>query len=191
MMAMAAQNKHYSMSQSEELNIWRRATTIFMTSGHGGCHPIGLALAALDRGFEVEVLVSQSEPLFLDGVRSAEKKQVMASADQSFRKEAADRQLQIIGDRLRQVTIKAWLQRGYSVLVLISTYRIEGRKAPHWVTVTAIDDTCLYVHDPDLGDDHRDAFDYQHLPIALMDFDKMAAYGSGRLQTAVAIRSTI
>jgi len=39
-------NRAYQPSREEEINLWREATTIFMTSGHGGCHPIGLALAA-------------------------------------------------------------------------------------------------------------------------------------------------
>ncbi|MCL1487420.1 MAG: peptidase C39 family protein [Marinobacter sp.] len=50
-MAMAALNQQQSLTTLEELKIWREATTIFMLSGHGGCGPHGLALAAWHRGF--------------------------------------------------------------------------------------------------------------------------------------------
>ena len=42
-----------------EIDIWREATTIFMTSGHGGCGPRGLALAAHQRGFVVEIFLNK------------------------------------------------------------------------------------------------------------------------------------
>ena len=51
MMAMASLRPEHPCTQSLELEIWREATTVFMTSGHGGCHPLGLALAARKRGF--------------------------------------------------------------------------------------------------------------------------------------------
>jgi hypothetical protein len=50
-----------------------------------------------------------------------------------------------------------------------------------------MDDLCLYVHDPDL-DNQQQPVDCQYLPIAKQDFDKMSAFGSGRLRTVVAIR---
>ena len=74
MMAMHGINRAYQPSQEEEINLWREATTIYMTSGHGGCHPIGLALAAKRRQFSVEVWISQTTALFIDGVRNEEKK---------------------------------------------------------------------------------------------------------------------
>jgi ribosomal protein S18 acetylase RimI-like enzyme len=59
MMAMTGQDPAYQPSPLEEVQIWREATTIFMTSGHGGSHPVGLALAARRRGFPAEVMVNQ------------------------------------------------------------------------------------------------------------------------------------
>jgi len=68
MMAMASLDETRVVDQKQELDIWREATTIFMTTGHGGCHPLGLALAASQRGFSVEVLINTEGPLFVDGV---------------------------------------------------------------------------------------------------------------------------
>ena len=53
MMAMHALDDSVPMDRTFELRLWREATTIFMTSGHGGCGPYGLALAAANRGFDV------------------------------------------------------------------------------------------------------------------------------------------
>src|SRR3546814_2094248 len=50
-----------SMERALEIRIWREATTIFMTSGHGGCDPYGLAVAANRRGFHAKVYVSVSD----------------------------------------------------------------------------------------------------------------------------------
>src|SRR5690554_5390758 len=66
MMAMASLDGRHAPNQGDELQIWREATTIFMTSGHGGTHPVGLALAARKRGFEATAFVNQSEPLFVE-----------------------------------------------------------------------------------------------------------------------------
>ena len=39
-MALRALQPDYPVTPEDELDIWREATTIFMTSGHGGCHPM-------------------------------------------------------------------------------------------------------------------------------------------------------
>ncbi|MEJ2576986.1 MAG: GNAT family N-acetyltransferase/peptidase C39 family protein [Gammaproteobacteria bacterium] len=57
-MAMKALDPGLRPDRMLELRLWREATTIFMTSGHGGCGPFGLALAAARRGFRVEVIFS-------------------------------------------------------------------------------------------------------------------------------------
>ncbi len=74
LMAMGALQPERLLERREELQIWREATTVFMTSGHGGCSPQGLALAAWRRGFQVRLQLSMAGPLFLDGVRDEHKK---------------------------------------------------------------------------------------------------------------------
>jgi ribosomal protein S18 acetylase RimI-like enzyme len=91
MMALASLAQGYEPDPLDEIQIWREATTIFMTSGHGGCHPIGLALSAVRRGFEAEVYLNQRTPLFIDGVRDVNKKRVMALAHEGFLRESARR----------------------------------------------------------------------------------------------------
>jgi ribosomal protein S18 acetylase RimI-like enzyme len=77
MMAMKALDPTLELDRTLELRIWREATTIFMTSGHGGCGPFGLALAARHRGFLAEIYVNDPGVPLVDSVRSAEKKEVV------------------------------------------------------------------------------------------------------------------
>ena len=158
-MAMASLDKKRGMTQDEELDIWREATTIFMTSGHGGSHPIGLGLAARKRGFSVEVYLNQESPLFIDGVRSEDKKKIMIMVDQQFRAKAKMQGVHINKDEIDQQRIAHWLEKGKAVLILISTYRFDGRKAPLWVLISGIDDQCIYLHDPDPAAEHYTGFD--------------------------------
>lgn len=187
MMAMAALGPDYRPSVSEELALWREATTIFMTSGTGGCHPIGLALAIGARGFDCTVYLNQDTPLFADGVRSESKKAVIRQVDADFRRSARERDIPVIEEDFTQDQLQQWLEQGALALLLISTYRLDGRKVPHWVTLTGIDDECLYVHDPDY-DDEQNPLDSQYLPIAREDFARMSLFGRERLRTAVVVR---
>lgn len=187
MMAMHFLKPEQPMDQRTELAIWREATTIFMTSGHGGSHPLGLALAARKRGFECCVYLNQYEPLFLDGVRSQKKKEIMKVVHDQYLEESCEQGVEIVYAEISQAQLQQFLDDGYAVLMLISTYRLDGKKTPHWVMLTNMDEHCLYVHDPDL-DDQQVPVDAQYLPIARQDFEKMSAFGSGRLRTAVAIK---
>lgn len=187
MMAMASLDSRITPDQEMELDIWREATTIFMTSGHGGCHPLGLALAAHRRGFDARVTINNEHPLFIEGVRSEHKKEIMTLVHNQFVQKAKEAGIDVHYSDPGQEEIAGWLQNGSAVIMLISTYRLDGRKAPHWVTVTSIDDRCLYVHDPDPGEGEQLAIDCQYLPISRSDFDSMSLFGSGRLRTAVVI----
>jgi ribosomal protein S18 acetylase RimI-like enzyme len=188
LMAMASLEPTTELTQSHELSLWREGTTIFMTSGHGGCHPFGLALAAHKRGFISEVLVNTREPLFLDGVRSENKKVVLATVHQQFLEGIAQANIPLSYQDIELEQVESWLKQDFSVLLLISTYGFDGKKSPHWVCVTHVDEHCVYVHDPFCEpNDSQLAIDCQYVPIARSDFNKMSAFGSQRLRTAVAI----
>lgn len=187
MMAMASLKPELSYSLEMELDIWREATTIFMTSGHGGCHPFGLALAAKRRGFGSEVWINSTQPLFVDGVRSEHKKQIMGVVHNQFLDRCKHKQVAIHYQAMTLMDISESLRQGKAVLILISTYRLDEKKAPHWVVVTGVDENCLFVHDPDREESLQTPIDCQYVPIAKQDFDKMAAFGSQRLRAAVTI----
>ncbi|MEX2606272.1 MAG: peptidase C39 family protein [Kiritimatiellia bacterium] len=187
LMAMGALDSTRALHQEEELDIWREATSIFMTSGHGGCHPLGLALAASRRGFQVEVWLKQRGPLFTEGVRSPEKKRILEVVHQQFRKKIKAAGIYLHPQDLKLADLERFLKNGCAVLLLTSSYRFTGQKAPHWVLVTAIDAHCIYVHDPDPEEDNS-PMDCQHIPIARSDFDVMSAYGRSKLKTALVLR---
>jgi ribosomal protein S18 acetylase RimI-like enzyme len=187
MMAMRGISADYTPSQHEELQIWREATTIFMTSGHGGCHPLGLALAARQRGFRAETWINHQGTLFVDSVRDANKKRVIGLVHEDFLQQARRQHIRLRhGDITQQHLIRA-LDHGTIPLVLISTWRLDGKKAPHWVTVSGYDSECLYVHDPDPEENSQTPLDCQYLPIAREDFARISCFGRNRLRTAVLV----
>ena len=187
MMAMHGINRAYQPSQEEEINLWREATTIFMTSGHGGCHPIGLALAAKRRQFSVEVWINQTTTLFIDGVRNEEKKQIVELVDTCFKRQAAEQGITLHFANITQNELIAAFKVGAIPVILISTFLLDRKKAPHWVVMSGFDDDCLYMHDPDPDDGRQSEIDCQFIPIAREDFDRMSCFGKNRLRTAVII----
>ncbi len=197
MMAMAGLDNEYQPSPLEEIDIWREATTIFMTSGHGGCHPLGLALAAVERGFKAEAWVNMEGPLFLDGVRDDNKKRVMTLVHDAFLAQCERRRIPVYFRDIEQLQLVDLFDAGANILILISTYRLDSKKAPHWVVLSGYDDSCLYVHDPELEDlssaalrkdENKDPLDCQYLPIARADFAAMSRFGGNRLRAAVVVR---
>ncbi len=185
LMAMQALDATREPSRAEELRIWREATTIFMTSGHGGCHPLGLALAATRRGFHAEVWISQPGPLFMDSVRNEKKKEVIKLTHDDFLSQANAQGIPIHYREISQNELTNALQRGGIPVILTSTWQLDGKRSPHWLVLSAFDERFLYVHDPDPLTDFHTATDCQYLPIARKDFDRMSRFGRERLRTAV------
>lgn len=174
----------------EELEIWREATTIFMTSGHGGCGPHGLARAALKRGLSVALHVSQPGPLLLDSVRSAEKKQIMARIQESDITALKQAGVPIVvGDYSLSQLIHD-LHEGKLVIALISTYVFDESKAPHWVLICAADEHYVYINDPD-----QDSFPWQspaerqYLPIPLATFRRAFGFGKRKQKAAIVVHT--
>ena len=205
MMAMQNLNPSSVMSAPKEIDIWRQATTVFMTSGHGGCHPVGLALAAKSLGFDAEVYVSQSGDLFVEGVRSEHKKSIMQLVEKQFFERANEKGVSVHFHDASINAIEKELAQGHAVICLISTYQFDGKKAPHWVAITHIDDTFLYFHDPDASVDgvvqaqllakteeqlfQSSEIDYQHVPILKEDFTKFSVFGKSKLRTCLVIKN--
>ncbi len=188
LMVMGALEPDRALGRSEELRLWREATTIFMTAGHGGCGPHGLALAAWRRGFAVRLVVNQPGPLFVDSVRDPDKKAVMALVQSDFEQELAATDIVVESGHMNANQLSDCLQRGELPLVLISSWHLQGSKAPHWVVVVAADEHCLYVHDPDVSDEaEASATDNAWLPIPRRQFERMARFGRQGLRATLII----
>ncbi len=188
MMAMKALDPSVPLDRTLELRIWREATTIFMTSGHGGCGPYGLALSALRRGFRVEVFVNDEGVPLVDSVRSPEKKEVMRLVHEDFIGECRRRGIPIQHGTLSVAELRERFRAGGIPLVLISSYRIYEEKFPHWVVVTGFDDHFVYAHDPYVDyTDGESQVDSINMPIPHREFARMARYGRAGLQAVVIV----
>jgi ribosomal protein S18 acetylase RimI-like enzyme len=188
MMAMKALDPGLSLDRTLELRIWREATTIFMTSGHGGCGPFGLALAAQTRGFGAEVYVNDIGVPLVDSVRSPEKKEVMRLVHEDMVAEVNRLGIPVVYGTLNPAGLRERFEAGAVPLVLISSYRIYAEKFPHWVVVTGFDDHFVYVHDPFVDYDNGETtLDSINMPIQAEEFTRMARYGRAGLQAVVLV----
>jgi ribosomal-protein-alanine acetyltransferase len=189
MMAMAALDEQQPLTSLEELKLWREATTIFMLAGHGGCGPHGLALAAWQRGFHASAWINMEGALFKDTVRSDKKKRVLEQVHQGFLHDISQTGIELHHQPLTLEGIHNALCQGRIPIILISTWQLNRSRVPHWVTVCAIDDQFVYLHDPEIDtQDGETVADKHYLPIDRRVFDKISRYGSQRpLQAAVII----
>ena len=188
MMAIKFLQADYAMTRSEELQIWREATTIFMTAGHGGCSPHGLALSAWRKGFHVTLHINHSEAPFLDGVRSEEKKSVIQLVHDDIISQLQKTKIKLNVHNLQADELDALLSSGLPVLALISTWRLNRNKAPHWVYVTGSDEQFVYINDPDIDDEfHLTQTDYVQVPIEKSIFREMAQFGQKKLRCLLVI----
>lgn len=148
LMAFSTLDKDFEPDRRTELQLWREATTIFMAGGHGGCSGHGLALAAKKRGFEVELWThSQSTP-FIDSVRDANKKEVIEIVHQDFCEQIEKLKIKSITAPPNKEQIEQWIEAGKCVLLLISTYRFNGYKEPHWVILSGMNEQFFFINDP-------------------------------------------
>lgn len=191
MMAMKALDPAIVLNRKLELRLWREATTIFMTSGHGGCGPYGLALSAYYRGFALEIHVNEDGVFLVDSVRSPEKKEVMRLAQEDWIEEL--RRLPVILRRgsLGVDELRQKFEAGGIALVLISSYRLYGERFPHWVVVTGFDGHYVYVHDPFVNIEEGETItDSINIPIPHREFQRMARYGkAGQKAVLILYRS--
>ena len=187
MMAMKALNRRLRLDRRLELSLWRESTTIFMTSGHGGCSPHGMALAAWRRGFAVELFVNDEGPPFLDTVRTPDKKEVIRLVHQEFLEEIRRTDIQVHRQPLSADELSARVAAGAIPVVMISQYRIYGDKEPHWIIVSGCDQRFIYAHDPYISEAHVTTTDRVSIPILRREFELMARYGRSRLQAAIIV----
>ncbi len=188
MMAMKALDPSLRFSRTLELRLWREATTIFMTSGHGGCGPLGLALSAASRGFSAEVIVNDKGVPFLDSVRSNEKKEVMRLVHEDMLSQVKKLSIPVRYGNASLQKIESQFKSGAVPIVLISLYHFYEQKVPHWVVVTGFEDRFVYVNDPfvDRKLEHTRT-DCINMPNAKLDFERMSKYGRAGLQAVVFI----
>lgn len=193
MMAMHAQTQSTDqccpLSREMEIQLWREATTIYMTTGLGGTSPFGLAAAAARRGFETKVVASHLDAPFLDSVRSPHKRELMTHVHDQFLKACKDVKVTLSAKELQSTDLSRMISKGWGVLLLISTWRLNRNKAPHWVWLVNIDKKFAYLNDPDVDiDQHDHAMDNQYMPVSVSDLNAMMRYGKARYRAAIFLK---
>jgi ribosomal protein S18 acetylase RimI-like enzyme len=188
MMAKAFFEPSFTPGPVMEIRLWREATTVFMMSGPGGCEPFGLAVAARDHGLSAEILVSFHGALFLQSVRSAEKRRVMELAQVDFRLRAERHALPVAYRSFTLDDIRGALAEGKLVIVLVSGYLMFGKKVPHWVLAIGDDGDHILLHDPWVEDERGETTaDAANIPVPYSIFMTMAQFGRDGLRAAIII----
>jgi hypothetical protein len=188
LMAMRALDGGVRVDQTAEIRLWRESTTVFMTSGLGGCSPEGLALAVQRRGFSVELFLDDRGVLFVDSVRSPKKREVIRLVQEDFRAQLQDSGVVVSFRPLGLDGMRQRCETGCVPIVLISSFRFDREKQPHWVVVTGFDADYVYLHDPNVDEDlDKTPTDCMQIPVLQSEFVKMARWGKSQLQAALVI----
>ncbi|GGP89473.1 GNAT family N-acetyltransferase/peptidase C39 family protein [Shewanella ulleungensis] len=190
MMAINAIKPDYRPSRVDELSIWREATTIFMTSGHGGCSVHGLALAALKRGLQIAIFSQSSSVPFIDSVRDKNKKAVITLVHNDFCQQLALQDIVIHNASPTIIQLKQWIDQRFVVLLMISTYRFNGEKGPHWVVLSGYNEQFMFIHDP-FVEAQKDAINAAYVPISQAELAQVMQYGKQKQVSCLVVESSL
>lgn len=188
MMAMANFDRDFVPDPVMEIRLWREATTVFMMSGPGGCEPFGLAVSGYESGLAAEIFVSFYGALFLQSVRSEEKRRVMELAQVDFRRRAELYGIPVNYRSFAIDDIRTAIAAGKLVLVLISGFLMFGKKVPHWVLAIGDDGDHILIHDPWVEDERQETIlDAANIPVPYGIFMNMAQFGRDGLRAAITL----
>jgi ribosomal protein S18 acetylase RimI-like enzyme len=189
LMALGWADPDFHPSRVAEVQLWRESTTIFMTSGMGGCEPYGLAVTLAKRGLRAALHLSREGPFFLEGVRNEEKREVMRLTQEEFRREAEECGIPVMLQPLDAPTLQGIFDEGAIAIVLVSGYRMFHEKFPHWLLAYAGDHRHVFVNDPFVeADEEETLVSAANLPIPTDEFQRMARFGKDNLRAAIVVR---
>jgi ribosomal protein S18 acetylase RimI-like enzyme len=189
MMALAWAEPSWRPTAASEFELWREATTIFMSSGPGGCEPYGLALAVRRRGLRPEIHVARPGPYFLDTVRSNDQRGVMRLVQDEFRQEAAALDIPTRLAPLGESVLMTAFDQGAVAIVLVAGYHMVRRSVPHWVFAFGHDGGRILLHDPAaIRDADGRATAAETYAIPWTRFQRVARFGRDNLTAAILIR---
>lgn len=186
MMVLRAGNPSFPFDPVTEVRLWREATTVFMTSGLGGCEPYGMATVLAEHGAKVDIWTTAEGPLLLRTVQNAEKRRVMTLAQADFQERIGRMGVPVHVGFLPVTDLVDKLQAGAAAILLISGNRMFGKRVPHWVMAWAADEAHVFIHDPWI---EKNAFetpaDAASIPVPFAELDRMWKWGADRLRAAV------
>ncbi len=180
-------DKNIVLSRQLELKLWREATTIFMSAGHGGCSGHGLALSVAERGFDVELWCQSQSVPFIDSVRAQEKKEIITLVHDDFVSNLEKLNVKIINSIPCLQFLEECISRGFGILMLISTYRFNGNKEPHWIIISGMSEQFFFIHDPYIKD-QRDITSSYHITVNKKMIMEIMSYGKQKLTSCLIIK---
>jgi hypothetical protein len=130
--------------------------------------------------------------MFVDSVRSEAKKEVIRLVQKDFRNQLRQTPIPMVFRPLTLEAMRAKFEAGGIPVVLISSYRIDREKQPHWVVVTGFDEKHVYLHDPSVDEeDDKKPIDCMQIPVLQSDFARMARYGRSQQKAALVIKKRV
>jgi ribosomal protein S18 acetylase RimI-like enzyme len=189
MMALAWADRKFKPAPAFEFQLWREATTIFMSSGPGGCEPYGLAVTLKRHGLEPELYVSQPGPYFLDTAQSAAKRRVMQVTQLAFQRDAKALGIPTHLTPVSESVLMRAFDAGSVVIVLVSGYHMVPRGRPHWIFAFGRHGRHVLMHDPAaVRDDQGMAGAAETYAVPWTVFERVTHLGRDGLSAAIVIR---
>jgi ribosomal protein S18 acetylase RimI-like enzyme len=189
MMALAWADRKFKPAPAFEFQLWREATTIFMSSGPGGCEPYGMAVALKRHGLAPEVYVSRPGPYFLETAKSADKRRVMQVTQLAFEREAKALDIPTHLTPVSESVLMRAFDAGSVVIVLVSGYHMVPRGRPHWVFAFGRNGRHVLMHDPAaIRDDQGMPAAAETYAVPWTAFERVTHLGRERLSAAIVIR---
>jgi hypothetical protein len=189
MMALAWANRAFKPAPAFEFALWRQATTVFMSSGPGGCEPYGMAVALRHHGLAPAVYVSRRGPYFLDTARSADKRRVMQLTQLEFEREARALDIPSHLTPVTESVLMRAFDAGSVAIVLVSGYHMVPRGKPHWIFAFGRDGRHVLMHDPAaVRNDQGMAVAAETYALPWAAFERVIHLGRERLSAAIVIR---
>ncbi len=189
MMALAWADRRFKPAPAFELTLWREATTIFSGAGPGGCEPYGMAVTLKRHGLRPEVYVSRPGAYFLETVKSADKRRVMALAQAEYQREARAHDIPTHLTPVNESVLMRAFDAGNVAIVLVSGYHMIPRGMPHWIFAFGRNGRHVLMHDPAaLRDDQGMAAAAESYAMPWTAFERVIHVGRERLSAAIVIR---
>src|SRR6476660_5544384 len=190
MMALAWAERTFRPAPAAlEFQLWREASTVFASSGPGGCEPSGVAVALKRRGLNPEIHVSRPGLYFLDGIRSADRRRVMEVTQLDFRRQAQALGIPTHLTPVNESVLMQAFDAGNVAIVLVSGYHMVPRGKPHWIFAFGRDGRRVLMHDPAaLRDDQGMAAAAETYAVPWTAFERVIHLGRERLSAAIVIR---
>jgi ribosomal protein S18 acetylase RimI-like enzyme len=189
MMAIAWAAPGLRLGPALEFKLWREATTIFLSSGHGGCEPYGVAVTLKRHGLAPEIYVSHPGPYFLETVNSEEKRRVMRLTQQEFRREAGELGIPTRLTALDESALMAAFDSGAAAISLVCGHHMVRRRVPHWVFAFGREGRYVLIHDPAVnGEAQSPHHGAQTYAVPWTVFTQMTRFGRDHLSASILIR---